>query len=349
MDVISSGVDTIKLKFILEEPLPVNDRGFESTMRSIGWDNQSQAFASSEPDATPRSSGYKFQSENTTLRYRLIDSGRYITAEYSIPRYVHNSVLNFNLASQKEALESINQVAQEITSNIPRNLVMKLERIPRIDVAIDVNAYENKLGLIAAATHFKFPKVRKPLLKIFPNETVEISSPRPTKHSKKPTKFFKVYDKANEALSKNKLKDLPIKESLLVKEAKEKGRIRLEYSFMPRGGNSSTFLENDYLSTFGEKLKEGFGCEVITVGKLPKLQKFIDSLDIHESSKTPLYAYIVRYMTIGEKGIKENLDNSTFKNAKKGFRKYGINPNNFSDFEGEIDLKPIFEHLSNPS
>lgn len=303
MQVINSGVDTIRLKLTLEPNLPVNDDDFKYQMMSMGWDTQSRSFfGDTTEENLSEKATYAFQSENGTLRCHVINSGTVIMVEYSVPRFINDSALNFQLASKEETLSSIEKVKSELKARIPESVELTLEKITRIDLALDVYAFEQVIGLIAAASQFKIPNAKNPTLNIYPNETTTISSAGAV---------FRTYNKALE-VSKKKLKTLTKTEQLMVKEATTKGRVRLEYVFKKRGGYSLEFLNGNYLHKLGEILKKGFGNNIIALGGLSKIQEVIENLDIHERTRASLYMFAIRYMTLGAKGTKAIMSESSY-------------------------------------
>lgn len=344
MELASFGIDTLRPKFVFDgEALPVNDRIFREEMINAGWLPRVSSHVLSDAPENERyyqSTTYSHQLDGDTLRYFIINAGRDVIAEYSVPRWVHKSYLNFQLASPREAIASVGSVKERLISLIPKQVKLDLNRFQRVDIAADVFSEEYRTGLISAGGRFKIPGARKQEVVMYPNETVIIKSPSAT---------FRIYNKAIETAKKAGALPLSTDEEVALQDALKKNRMRLEYVFRERGkgGYPATEerLEHSILD-FVNVLDKGFGTKTIRIGGLSEIRKQIDDLNVHEMTKASLYMFVVRYLALGSVGLKDSMSNTAYYEIMKKVRKHGLQVDELSSFEGIVDLKPLFEQLN---
>jgi hypothetical protein len=342
MELASLGIDTLRPKFVADKPLPVNEASFREEMIDAGWlPRVSSRVLENAPESERfhQSTTYSHQLDGDTLRFFVINSGRDLIAEYSVPRLVRKSFLNFQLASPSEAIQSVRTVEERLASLLPIDAGLVLNRFQRVDVAADVFAEEYRTGLISAGARFKIPGARKQEVVVYPNETAIIKSPSAT---------FRIYNKGIEAAKKTETMPLSLEEEVEVQEALDKTRMRLEYVFRERGkgGYPATQerLENSIID-FVDALAKGFGTKAIRIGGLSQIRKQIDSLNIHEMTRASLYMFVVRYLALGSVGIKETMSSTAYYEIMRKVRQYGLHIDEMSSFEGTVDLNPLFEQI----
>lgn len=110
MELASLGIDTLRTKFVATNPLPVNNAAFRDEMINAGWLPRVSSHVLEDVPESERfyqSTTYSHQLDGDTLRFFIINSGRDLIAEYSVPRLIRDSFLNFQLASPAEAMQSV--------------------------------------------------------------------------------------------------------------------------------------------------------------------------------------------------------------------------------------------------
>ncbi len=340
VEIASFGFDTVKARYVLNEPLPTTDDSFMSEMVTMGWEPKIRQLFSSDDGAMLQSAIYLFKVNGTTLRYNIINAGREVTAEFSVPRHRDNSILNFNLATAGEVRASVEEVGKELKERLPEKRTMEVERLSRVDVAVDVYAEDTKQTLIRAAEHFRIPNAKKQDVVKHNHETTTIKSPSAT---------FRVYDKATEALFKTKKLKLSKKEQQQLDTAERLGRVRMEYVYKQRGGYSLNALES-MITSYADTLEKGFGGGVFQVEDLEGIRLKLDDLNINEMTRAKLYMFFVRRLFLGLEGTRDKMGRTAYFDAKKRIKEYGLfvgdlGQDNLSQYEGEINLKPVIEAL----
>ena len=341
MEIASFGFDTVKARYVLDEPLPATNDGFRLDMSQMGW----------EPTIRPQFDGvdgqilhtsYFFQVNGTTLRYNVLNAGREVTAELSVPRYRDDSILNLKLASADEVRAAVARAAEELVERLPITKMRppKVERFSRVDVAVDIYAGDSRQTLIKAAEHFKIPNAKKQLTVRHDNNTTTIKSP---------SVHFRVYNKAAETLEKVKKSELSIEEREQLDTTIRLGRVRMEYVHRKRGGYSVGALDG-MIASCADILEKGFSGGIFQIEDLEGVRAKLDSLDINEMTRAKLYMYFVRRLFLGVRGARDLMSRTSYFDAKKKIREYGlfdgdINSDDLSEFEGEVDLQPVFEAL----
>ena len=336
MDIASFGFDTVKAKYLLGEPLPTNDRNFMLDMLEMGWEPKIRQHPAATYDGSmQQSTVYFHQAEGATLRYNVINAGREVLAEYSVPRYRDSSYLNFVLAEPEEVRASLNNVARELQSRLPLRCVPRFERLLRLDAAVDIFAKEAKPGLIKAAKNFKIPKAKKQNVKTVNSETTYIQSPSAT---------FRVYDKGSEALAKTRKLSLSKDEEAQVNVAKRLGRVRMEYVFGQRGGFVLEALDT-FMSKYADTLEQGFGGSELVIGGLDHIGQQLDTLETNEMTRAKLYMFVVRCTRLGLEGTRKLMGKTAYYDALKKTREHGLQIDDSNQYEGKISLRPVFGTL----
>lgn len=347
MDLVSLGIDTLRLKFIAaRDPLPVNDDSFKNVMVNSGWTPRVGSHLTKDKNQPlVHSTTYSYQLEGDTLRFFIINAGRDLIAEYSAPRFANGSVFNFQLASPNDAWQSVDRVSEILSNTLPiDDFDFTLERFQRIDVAADVFTEDYKVGLISAGARFKIPGARRQDVVIYPSETAIVKSPSAT---------FRVYNKSVEATKKGNLLSAITQEEVdELEKAIQRPRIRLEYVFKQRKGYAATReILSDSIVDFVDILERGFGTKAIRIGGLAQIRKQIDDLkdvdgnDVHEMTKASLYMFVVRYLALGTHGLKDSMSKTAYYGIMRKVRDFGLHVDEMSTFEGTVDLNPLFTQL----
>lgn len=330
------GIDTVRVKYTFNEPLPTRDKEFLKSMMEMGWEPKTRThLMDNEEDSPTQSHVYFLQPNEQSLRFSLINSGRDVFAEFSVPRTRDNSILNFNLASPSEAKEALHETAEDLKTRLPVKCNPKIERLTRIDTAIDVYAEEAKKGLISATRHFKILNAKKANVITHNHETTTI---------KTTSAIFRAYDKGSEALAKTKKMTLTHKEQKQISDAVKFGRVRMEFVFKNKTGFTVSSLDT-ILSKYADVLERGFGGGLLKVGNLEVIRQRLDELEINEMARSKLYMFVVRYLYLGLEGTRERMSKTSYYEAQKLLRANGISISDIEGYEGTIDLRPIIEDL----
>lgn len=323
MQLITSGIDTIKPRYEILDSLPMQDAAFVNEMQDEGWEFK---FCYSKDPIDKHQNISSTMSRNRNNIREFIGYGNYY-AEFSAPRY-DGSEHNLNLKSADYAQDAIQSIADNADFNI------EFDRINRVDTAIDIAAYDAMPALISASQQIKLKHARKVRRVIHPGETSTIFGKQLS---------MRCYSKSHELEHKLRKSTDP-NTPVIIKTAQHNGRTRIEFQNQFKTGMRMEILEraNAIMANY---LDYGFPTGKVYVAGLNNIRAQIDGMNIHATTKNSLLAFAVRYAELGEDGMRAAYSKRTFYRHKRKFLDHGLRLDDVCSWEGEIDFQPVIEQL----
>lgn len=332
LSVEAHGIDTVRATFRVLDAIPATDGEFKADMLGAGFRHQSQDWL--DGGEVVRSDRFVFRDPtNSTLGFEL-RAGEWLTAEFSAPRLLDDSAVNLNLASEDQVRELFDYTGNYARELIPGRPELRLHKLNRLDYACDVVAGANLAGVVSAAAQFRFPGARKPSTHVYPGETATIRTNQRT---------FRCYGKGAELEHKLRPSQREQFERVLA-SVKEKGLTRMELMDRTRGGLAWESLSRGS-SAFADRLETGLSGGVVTVGGLAELEARISALGLSSQRESTLLKFATRYAVLGEDGMKARYSRRTFHRHKSMFLGHGLRLDDVCTFSGELDFRPVIEHL----
>lgn len=333
MHIVAHGVDTVRARFDVDTPFPINDSAAADELLARGWSRFQSARVVDGDTVT--TDNYSYQDEHNDSLRLFLRAGDAVFAEFSAARLTADSPVNLALADGDATgliLEDVRQLAADRlgVGLTPRS-------IPRLDVAVDVAAEEARPAVISAMQQIRPGRARKVTRHIYPGETSTVASRHFTARG---------YDKARELVNKLRPKQREEYAGLLA-ETEAQGRTRLEFELKPRSGFPLTVVD-DAVSLLARSIEDGFPSGVVYVGGLENVRAQLDGLTRDEMSpqtKNALLAFAVRYAQLGESGMMAAYSRRTFFRHKARFLSYGFRLDDLSSWTGHVDFGAVAEEL----
>lgn len=334
MEIAAHGFDTLRPIWELPDGLPVTDPGWRSEMLDAGFVARATQLKDEKTGDYVTSEVWSWRSpENSTLGLD-VRGGRYIAAEFSVPRLLDDSPVNLRLASPDEAVEVLEYVGNLAGLQTPGASAPVLQKLARADYACDLFADSTAPGVISAGAQFKLPGTRKMNKQLHPHEGAIIRTPQQT---------MRTYSKGLELL--HKLTPAQRKQhAATIQYAKDRGLTRMEHMNRPRKAMSLEYLEAGP-RMFADRLEQGFPGGVVYIGGLHKLRAEIDRLPVSAQRKNSLLAFATRYAALGFEGMQVAYSRPTFYRQKRQFEDEGLCLDDITEFHGEVDFKPVIHQL----
>jgi len=331
MSVSAHGVDTVRATYRVLDVIPHAQDSYRRELFAVGFEAHSKQWL--EDGLVVHSEVLRWRDpENPTLGIDL-RAGEWLAAEFSAPRLLDDSPVNLNLATGEQVAELLEDVRQRAEKLIP-GAHLGLEKLNRLDYAVDLATGSALPGVISAASQFRFPRTRKSSTHVYPGETATIRSAQRT---------FRAYSKGLEL--GYKLKPKQRKEfSNVVEMAKLQGLVRLELMNRPKGGLASDRLFSGAVD-FAGALETGLGGGAVMVGGLAKLEAEIAALGLSSQRESTLLKFATRYAVLGADGMKARYSKPTFFRHRKMFLEHGLRLDEVCTYQGEVDFRPAIEVL----
>lgn len=329
MRVLSYGVDTVRGRWVLDAPAPVDDPGFRAEMVAAGWVHRGTTRL--DGDEVVETQTYQYQDpSNSTVRYLLHGAG-HVYSEFSVPRLLSGNLLNLDLAAGEVVRDQLDAHGERIAAVLGR---AELEKLPRVDVAVDVAAGEARGGVISAMQQIVPGSGRKVTRHIYPGQTSMVRTAQLA---------VRGYDKAAELLAKIPVKDRP-DYAMVVAEARQMGRTRIEFEVKPRSGLPVGVTEV-IPTMIADLVDKGFPNKRVLVGGLERIRAEVDALDVSPQTRNALLGFAVRYAQLGEDGMKAMYSRRSWFRHKRRFLEFGLRLDDVTTWSGHIDFAPIVEEL----
>jgi len=331
ISVSGHGIDTVRATYRVLDTIPHTQESYRRELFQAGFEVQSRQWL--EDEKVVHSEVFRWRDpENPTLGLDL-RGGEWLTMEASAPRMLDDSPVNLNLATGGQVLELLEDVRKRAQGLIPGS-VLALEKLNRLDYAVDLAAGGALPGVISAASQFRFPRTRKSSTHVYPGETATVRSSHYS---------FRAYSKGLEL--EHKLKPKQRKEFANVIElAKREGLTRLELTSRPKGGLAAERLFRGAFD-FAERLETGLSGGVVVVGGLAKLEADIAALGLSSQRESTLMKFAARYALLGEDGMKARYSKPTFHRHRKMFLEHGLRLDDVCTYQGQVDFRPAIELL----
>lgn len=323
MQIITSGIDTVRPRYQITDHLPVNDPNFATEMNAEGWTLKHSQF--NDKHGQPVQS-YTYSRTNDTLR-EFIMGGEYYYAEFSAPR-MDGSEHNLNLSTPDYVRDCI----QGVADNAPFNI--EFDRINRVDTSVDIAAHEAMPAVISAAQQIRLPRTRKVTRHIYPGQTATVRGAQLS---------MRCYSKSHELKHKLRKSHDP-NAPVIILTSQQQGRTRIEFQNQFKKGFTMEHLD-DYHNRIAYCLEYGFPSGSVYVAGLHNIRAQIDGMDIHATTKNSLLAFAVRYAELGEDGMRTAYNERTFRRHKRKFLDHGLRLDDVCSWEGEVDFQPVINEL----
>ena len=342
MELIGFGVDTVRVAFDLQNPLPMGEDSYRRELAQ-DWTVNVRTERDEVLGLFESRTAFYQDEENPTIRAQIQNAGRTVVMEYSVPRVLSQSVLNLDLATPEQVQDVTQDVLARIRAVTPGMGAVDAPRWRRLDTAADIAAGDARPGLIAAAGQFMVPGARKVTRQVFPGETGRVTTTQLT---------FRGYDKGKELENKTArvLKALEATERDVVlakmEEFRTRGAVRLELSQTPK---KSSLSEEDVMRSnikWADVLEAGFRGGVVTIGGLDYIRREVDGrADLSPQTRNALIAFAVRYAELGEDGMLAAMSRATFFRHKKKFLDAGLRLDDVCSYSGDMDLRPVIQRV----
>lgn len=323
MQIITSGIDTVRPRYQILDHLPVNDPDFATDMNAEGWTLKHSQF--NDKHGQPVQS-YTYSRTNDTLR-EFIMGGEYYYAEFSAPR-MDGSEHNLNLSTPDYVRDCI----QGVADNAPFNI--EFDRINRVDTSVDIAAHEAMPALISAAQQIRLARTRSPVRNIHPGQTATIRGSQLS---------MRCYSKSHELQHKLRKSTDPHAPVIILK-SQQQGRTRIEFQNQFKSGMPLETLQRTN-TMIADYLDYGFPSGSVYVAGLNNIRAQIDGMDIHATTKNSLLAFAVRYAELGEDGMQAAYSRASFYRHKRKFLDHGLRLDDVCSWEGEVDFQPVINEL----
>jgi hypothetical protein len=333
VNVLDVGVDTIRANFEVSE-VPVMQSYVRDYFLDQGWQyhQKSELRVKKGDFGVPtlyESHAMSYQDkDNSTLRLYLL-GGRYLNAEYSVPRLINNDALNLKLATTSEVYESLEIVKDRASKHFDNIWFSKLSRC---DLALDLEACEARPAVISASQNMRLMHTKAPVREMYPGETAIIRGRQMS---------MRCYDKTAEMIKK-----LGNTEQFadIIKLSNDQGRTRIEFENKMRGGVDMEIVK-DAPHVLARYLRHGFDSLQVEVGGLEQLRQTIDALDVAAQTKNSLLAFAVRFAALGHDGMIQAYSRRTFYRHKRRFLDHGLSLDDVCEWQGVVDFEPVVQYL----
>lgn len=335
MKVIACGFDTLRPVFKSSEPLPVFDEDWQDEMISRGFEAYTGRQLNRRTNQVDAWSSWKYQDpHNSSLRV-FVRGARYLEAEFSAPCLESGSPLNLDLVAVQGVYELVARVRDMLTDLVPAVGTLVLLKFRRADYAVDIQTGTAMRDVIDSFEHMRLKGSRKDERFSYCHQGILIKGSKQS---------FSVYPKGIKMEASLNRKERK-RYAPLIQEAKDVGRLRLEYRYNPRGGISAGYLEVA-AETLAAKIADGFpgGCSK-TVSCVRGLIEEVDALPISYSQKTAIIADILRRDTFGLEYIRQQAKGRTAERKLSHLRKLNIRFDESASKVIKIDFSPVISVL----
>jgi hypothetical protein len=335
MSVVAHGIDTVRVVWEAQEPLPITDVAWNQDMRSRGFTRNSKQRFDEQTQGMVESVTWSAQSkENRTLRLFLWGA-RYLIAEFSAPRWLDRSIINLHLVTAQEALELIYSVETHSMTMIPGLSKLDVAKLRRVDYAVDVEVGSATRDWIKAFKHMPLKGSRDVDVISYLNQGVRLEAA---------TQTLTVYPKGIELKGKLSTKERK-QHAQLLKKLTDTGVIRIEHQYKPRGGLPISYL-NEAAGMLAEKLRYGFQAgHSFATNDLRELLAQVDALPETWNTRNNIFAFAVRSEVQGTEYIKDVVPKRTVQRWQQLSRKYGLRFDESARKPAKVDVVPVIEDL----